>query len=405
MPDLVYVVQKGDYLTTIANRFLGNPARYIEIYNYNIGTLKSGNPDLIYPGEVILIPPEIKIEKPVIPPILAEPNEAVIEINGNQFYGWEDVSINRNMETAADSFSFSAVFEPDKLPIIKPFQYDKCKISIGKNLIITGRIEKVSPSIDKGGVKLGISGRSLAGQLIDVSVLPPFEFTNQTIMQIAKKICQPYGIGAESDIDTGGQFEKAVADHGQSVFDFLNKLATQRGLLITSAPNGNIRFIRANKNGKPILAIEEGEKNFEGASGDYDGTSRYSSIILDGQSREGGGNKQGKADDVEIKNTGINRTLITQPPETPEASDLNTMAKWEISKRKALSQPLEVNLSSWIYGDDNSVFEENEIVIVKIPSCYIAEEKRMIIKNVSFSRSNSGTGCKLSLIDTEAYGI
>lgn len=49
-----YTVQSGDCLWRIAQKFLGNGARYMEIYNLNKSKIK--NPNLIYPGQVLTIP-------------------------------------------------------------------------------------------------------------------------------------------------------------------------------------------------------------------------------------------------------------------------------------------------------------------------------------------------------------
>lgn len=50
-----YRVVSGDCLWYIAQRFLGNGARWPEIYNLNKGVI-GGNPNLIYPGQLYNIP-------------------------------------------------------------------------------------------------------------------------------------------------------------------------------------------------------------------------------------------------------------------------------------------------------------------------------------------------------------
>jgi len=50
-----YTVVSGDCLWNIAKRFYGNGAQYTVIYNANIGVV-GGNPNLIYPGQVLTIP-------------------------------------------------------------------------------------------------------------------------------------------------------------------------------------------------------------------------------------------------------------------------------------------------------------------------------------------------------------
>lgn len=51
-----YTVVKGDCLWTIAKRFYGNGALYTVIYEANRSVV-GGNPNLIYPGQVLTIPP------------------------------------------------------------------------------------------------------------------------------------------------------------------------------------------------------------------------------------------------------------------------------------------------------------------------------------------------------------
>lgn len=50
-----YTVKKGDFLSKIAKEVYGNPNKYNIIFEANKPMLK--NPDLIYPGQVLVIPP------------------------------------------------------------------------------------------------------------------------------------------------------------------------------------------------------------------------------------------------------------------------------------------------------------------------------------------------------------
>lgn len=51
-----YTVKPGDSLWKIAQRFTGSGARWSEMWAINKSRSRSKNPDLIYPGEVFLIP-------------------------------------------------------------------------------------------------------------------------------------------------------------------------------------------------------------------------------------------------------------------------------------------------------------------------------------------------------------
>ena len=50
-----YTVKRGDCLWNIAKKFYGSGAQYTKIYNANKGVI-GGNPNLIYPGQVLTIP-------------------------------------------------------------------------------------------------------------------------------------------------------------------------------------------------------------------------------------------------------------------------------------------------------------------------------------------------------------
>lgn len=50
-----YTVVKGDCLWNIAKKFYGNGSKYTAIYNANKSVI-GGNPNLIYPGQVLTIP-------------------------------------------------------------------------------------------------------------------------------------------------------------------------------------------------------------------------------------------------------------------------------------------------------------------------------------------------------------
>lgn len=50
-----YTVKKGDYLSKIAKAVYGNANKYMIIFEANKPMLK--DPDLIYPGQVLVIPP------------------------------------------------------------------------------------------------------------------------------------------------------------------------------------------------------------------------------------------------------------------------------------------------------------------------------------------------------------
>lgn len=51
-----YTIKSGDNLWSIARQYTGDGAKYTELFNVNKKNLRSGKPNLIYPGEKLTIP-------------------------------------------------------------------------------------------------------------------------------------------------------------------------------------------------------------------------------------------------------------------------------------------------------------------------------------------------------------
>jgi nucleoid-associated protein YgaU len=53
-----YTIKFGDTLYKIAHAVTGNGDRWNEIWRHNMLQMKSGNHELIHPGEIVELPPE-----------------------------------------------------------------------------------------------------------------------------------------------------------------------------------------------------------------------------------------------------------------------------------------------------------------------------------------------------------
>ncbi len=97
-PPNLYVVQAGDTLVAIAERYLGDGARWTEIWQLNQARYQGRSPDLIYPGDTFEMPPEAVptwIDLPTSPPpgaVLEGPSAPPeppqwLEVGGDELLG------------------------------------------------------------------------------------------------------------------------------------------------------------------------------------------------------------------------------------------------------------------------------------------------------------------------------
>ena len=115
-----------------------------------------------------------------------------------------------------------------------------------KNVLIDGFIEKISTEVSDKSHLIRIEGRDKTGDLVDCSPGTADEFTNLTLAQIAERVCKPFNIKVFDQAKDPHQFPKAKFRPAETVFNFLNRLSKQRGILLnsTSIAGGGLTLVR-----------------------------------------------------------------------------------------------------------------------------------------------------------------
>lgn len=215
-----------------------------------------------------------------------------IKINGRNVENFTNISITRNLDSVASTFSFAVRFNPendDHKELFKPLQYHTCEIFSDSNeLMLTGTILGHAFDSDSGFNLLNVSGYSKCGILEDVTIPPsmyPLESTGKSLKEIADKLCGSYGIDViylldgDSDINSNFNknvdtkiknykepkrkrktttnpeankiFKKTTADSTDTVKGYLAKLTSQRNILLSHDNKGNVVMFKPNLKAKP----------------------------------------------------------------------------------------------------------------------------------------------------------
>jgi prophage tail gpP-like protein len=199
---------------------------------------------------------------PRFPPPTPNPDEvATILVNGRQFDDWESVWVQHRYAEAWPLFRFTAA-ERDPLPELwTTLQFkpgDECAIYLGGILAIVGviTVRQVAYDANSHGVQLqgkGVTWYAAEGSIIDKDG----NFDNQNFEQAANRVIAPFGVGVKT-IGTLNPtpFARLQVEPGEKLWDFLERIARPRGIVMGSDHLGNFLLIGEHAAGVDDQLIE-----------------------------------------------------------------------------------------------------------------------------------------------------
>lgn len=403
IPGRKYTIQDENSLSQVAARAYGDFTLWPRIWAANQSQLKSGDPNLIFPGEVIIIP--LLPERESVKSSTAEQSlpgkekdEVTILLDGLEVKS-RATKIIRAMDAGASGCSavipWTQGDDPELDKRLLPYAYTPAAVYIGGNLKISGLVYIVKPSKTKDGVVKNIQIFSFTADIVDSTLKPPYEKNNVTLKQRAEELVKPFGIDVIFNDDPGGAFGRVTAKEGDTVFGHLASLAPQRSLLIGDTVDGNLSFARA-ASGKPVATLEEDMQGAQSFEATFDGRKRFNIYRAVGQSPSG--SKVGIAKDSKVPRS---RFITFQVNETING-DIEQAAKWRRSKQLANALTIPFPVSSW-FSKEGILWEENTLVEVVSPTLSIANGFTFLLKSVEYNDSTSGKTAILGLVPPQVY--
>lgn len=284
-----YTVKAGDTLTKISVRYYGSPAQWPDIVRANPQlasrkTVADGSP-VIFPGDVLIVPGAessgAKTAKSVVMDKDA-PQDLGLVGGGKKFTGFTGYTLVRAVQ-GVDGFSFSSPWDssrPELRAAFMPFAYPVFDVYFDDDLVFKGRALPPSLEVGPSSKDITVQGYPLCGVLLDSCLPPslhPAEYSGLDLKQIAQTVCEPFGISVSVEGDVGAAFEKVDAQISDKAWDFLNKLAQQRGMYMKNKPDGNLLIYRPEEEAVSA-SFEEGAVPFVSCSATFDGQNMFSHI-------------------------------------------------------------------------------------------------------------------------------
>ena len=261
-PGKQYTIEDETTLSQVARRAYGNGNHWPRIWRANQSNLKSGDPNLIFPGEIIFIPELAELRRAAADLANQEPDGLSIIIDGLAIIPTA-TKIVLTMDTTSDAWTATLPWVPGENPELdkRVIFYAKplTRVYIGGKLIMTGPMYDSESVISQDGTAKDLGGYSRTADMLDSNMKPPLEENNVTLKQRAQKLAQTHGIKAVFDADTGGPFDRVTAGDLEKIDTHLKKLAKERAVLMSNTAEGDLLFHEADLKSPPLATLQEGQ--------------------------------------------------------------------------------------------------------------------------------------------------
>jgi prophage tail gpP-like protein len=345
---------------------------------------------------------------------MPKPQEvAVLDVNGKTFEDWESVWVQQRWADSFTYFRFTAA-ERDPIinrkggpfPLIAKLQFkpgDKCTITLAGQLAVTGYIETRQVAYDANAHGVMLIGKSATAWAARSSVdTKTGNFDKKNIVQVAQQVIAPYGVGlrviGSPDMTP---FDKLQNEKGELVWDFLERIARPRGVVMGSDSKGN--FLLIGEHSYPVVSqLVEGQ-NIKSCQCIITHEHIYTEYRVDGQAPASDDNAGTASSELTGKVGGTSPViskLITaaeQPVKTQ--AEIQARAKNESVWHEGTTIQATIVVQGWL-RDGSSLWQAGDDVHVHSPMAML--DNTMKIQNCTFTQdNNSGTLTTLDLVNPE----
>lgn len=245
------------------------------------------------------------------------PDVLEVKVGGMTHQGWMQYEIDSDLMTPADAWRVRLAQPVIELPE-EVVEGALVEVRMGGETVLQGRLDERVLTVASGQHELQLSGRDMAGILLDCSA-PIFTRSGVTLAQVVANIVKPLGVKRIRDEDQLKALRQKVnTEPGDSAWDSLRRAAEANGLWPWFEPDGTLvvggpRYdlpvvaalvMRADGKGNNLLSLTEHRSMVD----------RYSEVTVYGQGPAAGidsGERDGRNN---IKATVLDDGVMTYRP-------------------------------------------------------------------------------------------
>lgn len=387
MATVIHTVQEGETLQRLSVRYLYDASRWPEIKQCNNLTKEE-----LYKGQTLRINTDDSDDKEAVYDTVG------LEIDGTVLVNVPGITLDLAVGAIAPQFKLTLPNEEVYRNLIKPFEYQEVKISYRDKKVFTG----LGIRADYSETAINLSGYGTPGVLATVTLpraMYPRTLRDQTLEQIAKKYCRPFGVKvvveAAAQEAAKKKFVKTAIEQTDTIGDYLIGLAKQRGCILTSDEDGACVIAMETEEREPVLDLEEPMT----LTAAYDGDKIFSDYYA---IREGN-RAHSFAEAKKQLNIKMFRHTTIQSRERGGKDPLTEFVESEVGRTLIAAMQFDLSLP-YVTDANGDLFAPREVVRIVAPRRMIAEPTLFEITGATLSFAEKADSAKLTLAPADAMG-
>lgn len=396
-----YTIVRGDTLWDIASIVYGSGWKYQIIWDANKSNLRSGDPNLIYPGERLWVPPDpdrdetasdAKSDKSYT---VDTPEDALSVFLRGEPYRPVTATVTRTFDTCADGWAMT--FRDNladeewvaRRGVFKPYTYPPAEVflageSLGESV---GYNSELSGSSSAGTVTM--EGFSPSVDIVDSVAEPPYEANNISIEDWIRRLIAPFGLSlstAEADQaawreENRKKIRRIRIGKEEKVFSHISKQLRQRGFVLS---NGTTTNLSVRSVPEVMTVVEE---FIDEAGGDsvptlevkaaFKGRERYRVTVVVGK-----GPRRNFKDTYQDPSVPRNRRELISVS-SAEEGDAEVAAESKARKRIADALTFDIPCRDW-FSREGKLYAPGQFVLYKSKRLFLDEGVILLIRKVQY---------------------
>lgn len=345
----------------------------------------------------------------------------VLETGGRRYDNWTSARVERSLDTISGSFEFEAIADSvDSFPIPRG---QSVRVYVNNVAVMTGFVDRIGVSYSANEHRITIRGRDKTADIVDSHIDETMEFKAPiTIDEVIKRVLSNLElndtkvINLVKDLEPFKKEELVSGKIGEKAFEFIDKYACKRQVVLTTDGLGNVVVTRASDKLLNVVLRNEHSHPFntiKTAQVEYDDSERYNKYKFVTQANHSAEpdmtdaptkstNRNAEYTDSEIRTS---RKYVAVAEGNSKEKAVGDRAKWEANLRKAKSAKYNcLHVGHSPYSWDGEPYQPNSLVSVKDEFADI-DDKLLIVKTIHTLSSSDGSTTELHLLTREAFMI